>query len=282
MLDLSRLSERTHLAGEGSERLPRASLIPTMGGALPSGEPSPVSGCAAVSRRRSRHSVRTTRRVASSIRTAPPSSDSTMRSRPREGRPGRSRCRNPTAGSRPVAKAADVVSCRRTAYKNDRSAPPAIHKLAEDEAAGSGSRVVRGKDRFVLTTNVDALLVRNGFDPERVWSIQGDYAFLQCLRPCTREVWPSAPFLQRALAAIDPVTQEVADPACCTMRIFRVSPAAGGCPWPPARGRRAPRSRWPSRTPPSVGYATRRGAIFAIFSNTRSSLSRTPPVSIAH
>jgi NAD-dependent SIR2 family protein deacetylase len=54
-------------------------------------------------------------------------------------------------------------------------------------------RLVREKDRFVLTTNVDAMFVRNGFDPERVWSIQGDYAFLQCLRPCTTEVWPSAP-----------------------------------------------------------------------------------------
>jgi NAD-dependent SIR2 family protein deacetylase len=75
-------------------------------------------------------------------------------------------------------------------------------------------RLVREKDCFVLTTNVDALFVRNGFEPERVWSIQGDYAFLQCLRRCTTEVWPSAPPLERALAAVDPVTQEVADPAC--------------------------------------------------------------------
>jgi NAD-dependent SIR2 family protein deacetylase len=75
-------------------------------------------------------------------------------------------------------------------------------------------RLVRGRNCFVLTSNVDAMFVRNGFEPERVWSIQGDYAFLQCLRPCTTEVWPSAPPLQRALAAVDPVTQEVADPAC--------------------------------------------------------------------
>jgi NAD-dependent SIR2 family protein deacetylase len=75
-------------------------------------------------------------------------------------------------------------------------------------------RLVRGKDCFVVTTNVDAMFVRNGFDPDKVWSIQGDYAFLQCLRPCTREVWASAPLVRRALAAIDPVTQEVADPAC--------------------------------------------------------------------
>jgi NAD-dependent SIR2 family protein deacetylase len=75
-------------------------------------------------------------------------------------------------------------------------------------------RLVRGKSCFVLTTNVDAMFVRNGLDPDRVWSIQGDYAFLQCLRPCTTEVWPGAPVLQRALRAIDAKTQEVADPEC--------------------------------------------------------------------
>jgi hypothetical protein len=32
----------------------------------------------------------------------------------------------------------------------------------------------------------------------------------------------------------------------------------------------------------AFGYATRRGTTFAIFSNTRSSVSRAPPVSIAH
>ena len=72
--------------------------------------------------------------------------------------------------------------------------------------------LVARKDRFVLTSNVDAMFARNGFDPDSIWSIQGDYAFMQCLRPCTTEVWPSAPVLARALEAIDPETQEVADP----------------------------------------------------------------------
>jgi NAD-dependent SIR2 family protein deacetylase len=75
-------------------------------------------------------------------------------------------------------------------------------------------RLVSGKDCFVLTSNVDAMFVRNGFDPDRVWSIQGDYAFMQCLLPCSTEVWPSEPVLRRALAAIDPTTQEVADAQC--------------------------------------------------------------------
>ena len=75
-------------------------------------------------------------------------------------------------------------------------------------------RLVHGKDCFVLTSNVDALFIRNGFDLDRVWSIQGDYAFMQCLRPCTKEVWGSAPGIQRALGALDPDSQEVTDPEC--------------------------------------------------------------------
>lgn len=75
-------------------------------------------------------------------------------------------------------------------------------------------RLTDGKDRFVLTSNVDAMFVRNGFDEDLIWSIQGDYAFLQCLKPCSTDVWPSEPVLDRALAAFNPATQEVADPTC--------------------------------------------------------------------
>jgi NAD-dependent SIR2 family protein deacetylase len=75
-------------------------------------------------------------------------------------------------------------------------------------------RVVADKDHFVLTSNVDAMFARNGFDPDGIWSIQGDYGLMQCLRPCSQDVWPSEPVVRRALTAIDPATQEVDDPAC--------------------------------------------------------------------
>ncbi|MCC7043941.1 MAG: NAD-dependent protein deacetylase of SIR2 family [Acidobacteria bacterium] len=73
--------------------------------------------------------------------------------------------------------------------------------------------LVREKDWFVLTSNVDALFARNGFDPARVCSIQGDFAFLQCYTPCSDELWPSAPVLARLLPEIDPATQALRDPA---------------------------------------------------------------------
>lgn len=72
--------------------------------------------------------------------------------------------------------------------------------------------LVRQKDWFVLTSNVDALFARNGFDPARVCSIQGDFAFLQCLTPCSNRLWPSAPILERLLPEIDPDTQALRDP----------------------------------------------------------------------
>jgi NAD-dependent SIR2 family protein deacetylase len=73
--------------------------------------------------------------------------------------------------------------------------------------------LVRDKDWFVLTSNVDALFARNGFDEARVCSIQGDFAFLQCYTPCSDQLWPSAPVLERLLPAIDPRTQALRDPA---------------------------------------------------------------------
>ncbi len=73
--------------------------------------------------------------------------------------------------------------------------------------------LVRGKDVFVLTSNVDALFVRNGFDPERVCSIQGDFAYVQCLTPCSNTLWPSEPLLEQLLPEVDPGTQALRAPS---------------------------------------------------------------------
>lgn len=43
---------------------------------------------------------------------------------------------------------------------------------------------VCGKDYFVITTNVDAQFERSGFAPERIFAVQGDYAYLQCATAC--------------------------------------------------------------------------------------------------
>lgn len=44
--------------------------------------------------------------------------------------------------------------------------------------------LAEGTPYFVLTTNVDGQFPKAGFDPDRIWAVQGDYGKLQCARGC--------------------------------------------------------------------------------------------------
>lgn len=44
--------------------------------------------------------------------------------------------------------------------------------------------LVKNKDYFVLTTNVDHCFQKAGFDKERLYYTQGDYGLFQCSKPC--------------------------------------------------------------------------------------------------
>ncbi|MDX3802371.1 NAD-dependent protein deacetylase of SIR2 family [Streptomyces sp. AK04-3B] len=72
--------------------------------------------------------------------------------------------------------------------------------------------LVGDRDHWVMTSNVDALFPRNGFAGDQVFTPQGDYGRLQCTVPCTRDTWPSKPFLDAVLAAYDRDTGRVTDP----------------------------------------------------------------------
>jgi NAD-dependent SIR2 family protein deacetylase len=49
--------------------------------------------------------------------------------------------------------------------------------------------LVKDKDYFVLTTNVDHCFQKAGFSKERLFYTQGDYGLLQCSGPCCRETF---------------------------------------------------------------------------------------------
>lgn len=71
--------------------------------------------------------------------------------------------------------------------------------------------VVGDKDVFVYTSNVDRLFPRNGFDPQKLFTPQGDYGQMQCCRACKPVTWDSAPIIQKLLDAMDPVEQVITD-----------------------------------------------------------------------
>ena len=61
-------------------------------------------------------------------------------------------------------------------------------------------RLVRDKDYFVLTTNVDHCFQKAGFDKNRLFYTQGDYGLFQCSEPCCQETWDNEETIRRMMA----------------------------------------------------------------------------------
>ena len=53
-------------------------------------------------------------------------------------------------------------------------------------------QLVRDKDYFVLTTNVDHCFQKAGFDKHRLFYTQGDYGLIQCSGPCHQKTYDNA------------------------------------------------------------------------------------------
>lgn len=49
--------------------------------------------------------------------------------------------------------------------------------------------LVKDKDYFVITTNVDHCFQKSGFDKKRLFYTQGDYGLFQCSEPCCQETF---------------------------------------------------------------------------------------------
>ena len=49
--------------------------------------------------------------------------------------------------------------------------------------------LVKDKDYFVITTNVDHCFQKAGFDKERLFYTQGDYGLFQCSEPCSDDTY---------------------------------------------------------------------------------------------
>ena len=50
-------------------------------------------------------------------------------------------------------------------------------------------QLVKDKDYFVITTNVDHCFQKAGFDKKRLFYTQGDYGLFQCSEPCCQETF---------------------------------------------------------------------------------------------
>lgn len=60
--------------------------------------------------------------------------------------------------------------------------------------------LVRDKDYFVITTNVDHCFQKAGFDKERLFYTQGDYGLFQCSEPCCQETFDNEDIIREMYA----------------------------------------------------------------------------------
>ena len=57
--------------------------------------------------------------------------------------------------------------------------------------------LLKEKDYFVLTTNVDHCFQKAGFEKKRLFYTQGDYGLFQCSEPCCQETWENEEIIER-------------------------------------------------------------------------------------
>ena len=65
---------------------------------------------------------------------------------------------------------------------------PVYNKLLE---------LVKDKDYFVLTTNVDHQFQKAGFDKHRLFYTQGDYGLFQCSKPCCQKTYDNEKLIRQ-------------------------------------------------------------------------------------
>ena len=59
--------------------------------------------------------------------------------------------------------------------------------------------LVRGKDYFAITTNVDHCFQKAGFDKKRLFYTQGDYGLFQCCVPCHKKTYDNEEIVKKML-----------------------------------------------------------------------------------
>lgn len=60
-------------------------------------------------------------------------------------------------------------------------------------------QLVKEKDHFVLTTNVDHCFQKAGFDKKRLFYTQGDYGLFQCSEPCCQETFENEDMVRKMI-----------------------------------------------------------------------------------
>ena len=62
-------------------------------------------------------------------------------------------------------------------------------------------KLLKDKNYFVITTNVDHQFQKAGFDKQRLFYTQGDYGLLQCAKPCHQKTYDNEELIKKMISA---------------------------------------------------------------------------------
>ena len=60
-------------------------------------------------------------------------------------------------------------------------------------------KIVKDKEYFVISTNVDGQFYNSGFDKDKVFEVQGDYSYLQCENACHNKLYNNKELVEKWL-----------------------------------------------------------------------------------
>ncbi|GFZ31101.1 hypothetical protein CSC2_16270 [Clostridium zeae] len=63
--------------------------------------------------------------------------------------------------------------------------------------------VLKNKNHFIITTNVDGQFIKAGFNKENIFAPQGDYGLFQCDKPCSDELYDNKVFVDKMIVNMD-------------------------------------------------------------------------------
>ena len=64
-------------------------------------------------------------------------------------------------------------------------------------------KILKDKNYFIITTNADGQFINNGFNPKKVFEVQGNYSKLQCATPCHNQLYDNEAMVKDMLNNIN-------------------------------------------------------------------------------
>lgn len=71
--------------------------------------------------------------------------------------------------------------------------------IEENETYLNLYNIVKNKNYFVITTNVDGRFADSKFDKDKIFAVQGDFSLFQCSKPCRQETFYNEKYIREMI-----------------------------------------------------------------------------------